>query len=36
VKGYGSGRGLWSCLLDRHPGDMETYGRYYTNIRTVA
>ena len=27
----------WNCLLGRHPGDMETYGRYYgTSIRTAA
>jgi hypothetical protein len=23
----GSDGRLWNCLLDRHPGDMETYGR---------
>jgi hypothetical protein len=27
MKGNGSGLRLWSCLLGRHPGDMETYGR---------
>jgi hypothetical protein len=27
MKGNGSTRGLWNCLLDRRHGDMETYGR---------
>ena len=26
----------WNCLLDRLPGDMETYGRYYYTDRTTA
>ena len=27
MKGNGSGPRLWNCLLDRHPRDMEAYGR---------
>ena len=27
MKGSGSARGLWNCLLDRRHGDMETSGR---------
>jgi hypothetical protein len=27
MNGNGSARRLWNCLRDRHPGDMETYGR---------
>jgi hypothetical protein len=28
----GSDARPWNCLVDRNPGDMETHGRYYTNI----
>jgi hypothetical protein len=30
MKGNGSARRLWNCLLDRHHGDMETSGRSYS------
>jgi hypothetical protein len=29
MNGNGSGLRLWNCLLDRHHGDMETYGGSY-------
>jgi hypothetical protein len=31
MKGNGSARRLWNCPLDRHHGDMETYGRSYSS-----
>jgi hypothetical protein len=36
MKGNGSVRRLWNCLLDRLPGDMETYGPLTYRISEIV